>query len=67
MPTMKKSDQRIDLRLPAELHARLVKMAHAEDRSLNNLTVRLVRQALACSPSTPPHSRTAPPAPPPDR
>jgi predicted HicB family RNase H-like nuclease len=64
MPTMKKTDQRIDLRVPADLHARLIERAHAEERSLNNLTVRLVRQALACAATSPPHSRTTPPEPP---
>lgn len=39
------NEKRLTLRLPADLHRRLVEMAKRKERSLNNLIVRLLRQA----------------------
>jgi len=39
-------EKRLTLRLPAELHRRLVEIAKREERSLNNLIVRLLRRAV---------------------
>jgi len=39
-------EKRLTLRLPAELHRRLVEIAKCEERSLNNLIVRLLRRAI---------------------
>jgi predicted HicB family RNase H-like nuclease len=35
------------LRLPPDLHAQLTEWAREEDRSLNNLIVRLLRRAVS--------------------
>jgi len=38
---------RLFVRLPTDLHAQLKGWADAEDRSLNNLIVRLLRRAVS--------------------
>ena len=39
-------DVRIGLRLPADLHARIVELARQEQRSLNGQLVYLLRKSL---------------------
>lgn len=34
----------VNLRLPDEIHAALIQMAEAEDRSLNNMLVVLIKE-----------------------
>lgn len=44
VPPMKKV---LNIRLPADLHARLFEVAKTEQRSVNNLVVRLLTRKLA--------------------
>lgn len=43
---MEREDIRLTLRLPAEVHEELVRLAEVEDRSLNAQIVRLLRQSV---------------------
>jgi hypothetical protein len=46
MPTMKKTDKRLDFRLPPDLLARLTEIATEHERSLNGELLWIVREYL---------------------
>ena len=42
---MAEAEKKFTLRLPEDLHAALVRMAEADDRSLHSMVVRILREA----------------------
>lgn len=42
---MAEAEKKFTLRLPAELHTQLSRMAEEDDRSLHSMVVRLLREA----------------------
>ncbi len=47
---MTDNEKKFTLRLPEELHAELVRMATADERSLHSMVVKILREAVAQHP-----------------